>query len=119
VRLNQTPSRLKHEQFLKVISQELREGKMVDINSTSVCRCGERFPTDAQLQAHASRPSLSRPRQSPEMEPKVQVSATLSADLDAIEPEPLPEPLLREPRQPQPLPSLSWNDDNVPPPDSF
>jgi len=48
---------MRHAQFLKLISRELGDdGKMVDVGSVSICRCGRRFPTDAQLEAHILRP---------------------------------------------------------------
>jgi len=64
-------------------------------------------------------PPLSRPSQSPESKPKAQIPLTLATDRDVMEQEPLPEPLLREPKQPQPLPALSWGNESESPSDSF
>jgi hypothetical protein len=48
---------MRHAPFLKLISRELGDdGRMVDIGSLSICRCGRRFPTDEQLEAHTVRP---------------------------------------------------------------
>ena len=47
---------LRHERFLKLISRETLEGRMVDVSSVCICRCGKRFDTDEQLEAHTARP---------------------------------------------------------------
>jgi hypothetical protein len=47
---------MRHEPFLKMISRELKAGRMVDVSSVSICRCGKRFATDEELEAHISRP---------------------------------------------------------------
>ena len=41
-----------HAPFLKLTSQERRNGRMVDVDSVWVCRCGERFSSDRQLKSH-------------------------------------------------------------------
>ena len=43
---------MRHARFVKVTSRELFRRRMVDVVSTSVCRCGRRFPTDWLLDAH-------------------------------------------------------------------
>jgi hypothetical protein len=50
---------MRHEPFLKMISRELKAGRMVDVGSVSICRCGKRFATDKELEAHISRPITS------------------------------------------------------------
>ena len=113
---------MKHEQYLKLISQELKEGKIVEVSSTNICRCGLKFSTDAQLQSHVMRPLFLRPQQPSNPKPKlgvqVPVSLTAGSDLMGLEP-PIPEPLLREPKQPQPLPSLSSHEESGSTSDSF
>jgi hypothetical protein len=47
---------LNHAPFLKLISQERRNGRMVDVDSVCVCRCGEKFPSDRQLKTHIYEP---------------------------------------------------------------
>lgn len=47
---------MKHAPFLKVTSRELSAGRMVDIDSVSICRCGKRFSTENDLEAHIFRP---------------------------------------------------------------
>ena len=41
---------------MKLTSQELRDGRMVDVASVCVCCCGERFPSDMQLRTHIHEP---------------------------------------------------------------
>jgi hypothetical protein len=70
---------MRHEPFLKMISQELKAGRMVDVSSVSICRCGRRFATDEELEAHISRPitsllepveeSMPEPESTPEAQP--------------------------------------------------
>lgn len=45
-----------HEQYLKIMTSERRGGKMVDVSFASVCRCGARFHSDAELVAHVRQP---------------------------------------------------------------
>jgi len=47
---------LHHAPFLKLISQERKNGRMVDVDSVWVCRCGGKFPSDRQLIAHVYEP---------------------------------------------------------------
>ena len=43
---------------------------MVDVDSVSVCRCGERFSTEERLQAHASQPLAPLREESAEAQPQ-------------------------------------------------
>lgn len=56
---------MRHGQFMKVTSQEKVGEKMIDVLSFSVCRCGERFSTDHQLNAHILHPIASQPSPRP------------------------------------------------------
>ena len=47
---------MRHDRFLKLIFRETVDGRMVDVGSASICRCGRRFDTDEQLEAHTARP---------------------------------------------------------------
>jgi hypothetical protein len=47
---------MQHAPFLKVTSRELNAGMMVDVDSVSICRCGKRFSTEKELEAHVFRP---------------------------------------------------------------
>jgi hypothetical protein len=47
---------MRHTPFLKLISRELVAGRMVDVGSVSICRCGKKFSTDEGLEAHVQRP---------------------------------------------------------------
>ena len=53
---------MRHAHFLKATSQEMIGGKWVDVLAFSVCRCGERFGTDQQLEAHILHPGLPQPK---------------------------------------------------------
>jgi len=45
--------------FLKLISQDRMNGRMVDVDTVYVCRCGERFPSERQLNTHIFDPFCS------------------------------------------------------------
>jgi hypothetical protein len=47
---------MRHAPFLKLTSRELVAGRMVDVGSVSICRCGKRFSTDQELEAHVQYP---------------------------------------------------------------
>jgi hypothetical protein len=47
---------MKHAPFLKVTSRELMAGRMVDVSSVSICRCGKSFLAEKDLEAHVFRP---------------------------------------------------------------
>ena len=64
---------------MKLISRETVAGRMVDVASVSVCRCGRRFDTDGQLDAHVVRPiTLFLSERSPPDEAKTPERASLS-----------------------------------------
>jgi hypothetical protein len=73
-----------HAPFLKLTSRELRAGKMVDVSSVSICRCGRKFSTDEELIAHVLRPMALEHR--PIEEPKPQASPTLPASMPTVIP---------------------------------
>ena len=60
---------MKHQPFLKFISQEPKNGRMVDTSSFSVCRCGEKFPTDELLENHTL--------QSPSLQPALKMESSI------------------------------------------
>jgi hypothetical protein len=47
---------MRHATYLKVVSQELQNGRMVDVSTVTVCRCGRRFASEEQLQLHVLKP---------------------------------------------------------------
>jgi hypothetical protein len=47
-----------HALYLKFTTRERKNGKMVDVGSVSVCRCGQKFTSDSQLKAHIHHPDM-------------------------------------------------------------
>lgn len=47
---------MNHSPYLKLTSQERRDGRMIDVDTVCVCRCGEKFPSDRRLKKHIYEP---------------------------------------------------------------
>ena len=77
--------RMRHAPFLKLTSRELVTGRMVDVGSVCICRCGQRFSTDQELEAHVQRPiALERlPIDEPVLREEVQALPSLEQKLVA------------------------------------
>lgn len=46
-----------HEPFMKFTMQQRMEGRMAIVDSICICRCGQKFSADSQLESHLRQPN--------------------------------------------------------------
>ena len=80
---------MRHAPFLKVTSRELQAGRMVDVASVYICRCGKRFSAEKELESHVLRPitEMMTPIETKDQLPtaEVQLQAEILAEARTIE----------------------------------